>query len=79
MWSIRFFVGLFCFLMTVSIGFASMGTVKWFNGGKGMACIKPDDGGDDVFIKYPAGTAPYTAGDRVEYGVGTPHHIQFNH
>lgn len=49
------------------------GTVKWFSTEKGYGFIKPDDGGEDVFVHHTgiAGTGfkSLTEGDKVSYEV----------
>ena len=50
------------------------GVVKWFNGEKGFGFIKPDQGGDDVFVHASAlqnsGLADLQDGQKVEYELG---------
>ncbi len=51
----------------------AQGTVKWFSQDKGYGFIKPDDGGDDVFVHYSAiaggGFRNLEEGDKVTYEV----------
>lgn len=51
----------------------STGTVKWFNESKGFGFIKPEDGGDDVFVHFRAivgdGFKTLTEGQTVNYQV----------
>ena len=47
------------------------GTVKWFNGTKGFGFIKPEAGGEDVFVHISAvqraGLNSLDENDRVSY------------
>lgn len=51
----------------------TIGTVKWFNGGKGYGFLAPEDGGDDVFVHYSAiqseGFRDLQEGQRVEFSI----------
>jgi cold shock protein len=51
-----------------------LGIVKWFSSEKGYGFIKPEDGGDDVFVHHtgiigPVGKSNLKADDRVSYRV----------
>jgi CspA family cold shock protein len=49
------------------------GTVKWFSQDKGYGFIKPDDGGEDVFVHHTGiageGFKTLDEGDKVSYEV----------
>src|SRR5581483_4449508 len=52
----------------------AVGTVKWFNATKGFGFIKPDDGGQDLFVHQTeiqmTGYRQLDEGQRVEFEVG---------
>lgn len=49
------------------------GTVKWFNGQKGFGFIKPNDGGNDVFVHISAveraGLGTLQEGQKISYEI----------
>lgn len=49
------------------------GTVKWFDGEKGYGFIRPDDGGEDVFVHHTgivgSGFKSLDEGEKVTYEV----------
>ena len=50
---------------------AETGIVKFFNTDKGYGFIKPDNGGNDLFVHTTGITSgPITEGDSVEFEIG---------
>jgi len=56
----------------MEVGMA-IGTVRWFNGGKGYGFIAPNDGGDDLYAHYSAieaqGYKLLEEGQKVEFNI----------
>ncbi len=47
----------------------AQGTIKFFNESKGFGFIKPDDGGEDVFVHSSGLTTKVRENDKVRYDV----------
>ncbi|MGV3556529.1 cold-shock protein [Larkinella arboricola] len=45
------------------------GTVKFFNEGKGFGFIKPDDGGEDIFVHVSGLIDQIQENDKVKFNV----------
>ena len=45
------------------------GTVKFFNDGKGFGFIKPDDGGEDIFVHVSGTIDQIRENDKVKFDV----------